>query len=144
MSGAPTKPWFSVIGCILLASCAAYHNLPDDWDKEIPGVYEGANGSFREMLRFNTNGTYLHEVFKVDTRLVSEGGKWSVTRGRFEIHLTPEKDFTEFYDSAVGRFDENGRKFIDYYYYPLPDGRHFTNISADVDFRFQLARKERF
>ena len=59
-----------VIALFLGAGCSAYHSLPPDWGKDIPGVYEGSIPPFREVVTFYTNGTYFHEVYEARHRFV--------------------------------------------------------------------------
>ena len=122
-----------------LAGCSASHNLPANWDKDLPGTYEGTSGTFREKVEFKSDGTFRHEVLEADGSLCSESGKWSVSQGRFEVILD---HYNQFYDPMTGKFSETGREFGSYQFSPLPDGKTFYKISAEVDYKYTLTRKK--
>jgi hypothetical protein len=126
------------VGFLLWIGCSAYNTLPADWDKDIPGIYEGAFAPYKEVMQFNNDGTFGHEVFEGDKNIYSESGKWSVTSGQYIIHLSA---FTQFYDPMNRTFTTNASVFVSYQFSPLPDGKKFFKISADVEFHFCLVRK---
>jgi hypothetical protein len=39
-----------------LIGCSAYHSLPVDWSKQIPGRYEGIHGNLKEVMIFEVGG----------------------------------------------------------------------------------------
>lgn len=122
---------FSLIGC------GAYHSLPANWDRDLPGVYEGTASSFREWMEFLTNGTFRHQVFEADRLLIMETGKWSVVIGQFAVNLDR---FGQFYNPMSRTFSNTVADFASYEFWPLPDGKTFSKISADVNFEFVLSR----
>jgi hypothetical protein len=126
------------VGFLLWIGCSAYNTLPVDWDKDIPGLYEGAFAHYKEVVQFNNDGTFRHEVFEGGKNIYAESGKWSVTSGRYVIDLSA---FTQFYDPMSRTFTTNMSKFVSYVFQPLPDGKKFFKISTDVDFQFCLVRK---
>ena len=135
------KTYYSNISyliCLILVSCSAYNSLPNNWDKDIPGTYEGVFNSFKEIMEFNTDGDFRHEVLEGDKSILNEHGKWSVIHGKYIINLDR---FTQYYDPLTGTISTNCKHFIYYEYYPLPDGKKFYKISTDVDFRYCLTRK---
>ena len=126
-----------VVGC--LSGCGAYHNLPANWHKDLPGIYEGTSSTFREAVEFKPDGTFRHEVFDANRSLLSESGKWSTSPGQFVVELN---HFTQFYDPMTERFSRTGQEFGSYEFFPLPDGKTFTKISAHVEYKYTLKRKK--
>ncbi len=122
---------FSLIGC------GAYHSLPPNWDRDLPGTYDGTVAAFRERLEFLTNGTFRHQVFEADRVLIMETGKWNVVTGEFAVKLDP---FSQFYNPMSRTFSNTVSDFASYVFLPLPDGKTFSKISASVDFEFVLSR----
>lgn len=116
--------------------------MPPTWVKDIPGIYEGVLGSYREVVIFSTNGDYQHEVFRGQEQVTKEFGKWAATPGMYEIFLTPKSDFTQYYDPMKRAPSEKGASYGHYYYRPLSEGDTFTKISASVNYEFTLARKK--
>jgi hypothetical protein len=111
--------------------------LPANWQKDIPGVYAGDQSGFREVIEFKSDGTFNHQVFFGGGLIHSESGKWRVPSGEKELVLEP---FTQFYHRMDRAFSTNGVKFAFSPFWPLPDGRSFSVISASVDDKFLLVR----
>ena len=130
-----------IIGLQVLVSCSVGNSLPKNWIKDIAGVYEGAFSSYREITEFNTNGTFRHQVFEGGKMIIAEAGKWSVFPGKYEIRLEPIGKFTQFYDPMTRKFDVVGKDFGSYVYWPLPDGKTFSKISASPEYEYCLVRK---
>ena len=127
-----------LLALLALIGCGAYHSLPANWDKDLPGIYEGRSSSFRETVEFKPDGTFHHKVILNDQGLVDEMGKWSTTAGRYVVDLDR---FTQFYDPVARKFSNAGKEFGSYEFFPLPDGKTFYKISANVDFDYVLTRK---
>lgn len=125
-------------GFLFWVGCSAYNTLPVDWDKDIPGIYEGAFAPYKEVVQFNNDGTFNHEVFEADKKIYGESGKWSVASGHYIINLS---SFTQFYDPVNHTFSTNTSSFVSYEFSPLPDGKKFFKISVQSDFGFCLVRK---
>jgi hypothetical protein len=125
---------------IFLVGCSAYHSLPTDWSKQIPGRYEGAHGSLKEVMSFEVGGKYAHQILDGTNTVVEETGSWNVPAGRYEIVLTPTGSFTEFYDPLNRTFSTQSNPAIGYTFRPLPDGKKFSKISASTKFEFCLVR----
>ncbi len=126
----------------LLTSCGVGNDMPSTWVKDIPGIYEGVFGQYREVLVFSTNGDYRHEVFRGQEELTKDFGKWVVTPGKYELFLTPNNYFSQHYDPMTKTFSEKGQNFLDAVYWPLSEGDTFTKISASVNYEFTLVRKK--
>ena len=122
-----------------LVGCGAYHSLPPNWDRDLPGTYDGTVSAFRERLEFQTTGTFQHQVFEADRLLIMETGKWNVITGKFAVKLD---GFSQFYDPLTRSFSNTASIFLSYEFLPLPDGKTFSKISADVNFEFVLSRTE--
>jgi hypothetical protein len=123
-----------------LIGCSAYHSLPVDWSKQIPGRYEGTHGNLKEVMIFEVGGAYTHQVLDGTNTVIAEGGSWSVPPGNYTIVLTPTESFTQFYDPLKRTFSLQGNPFMGYTYGPLPDGKVFSKISASTEFEFCLVR----
>jgi hypothetical protein len=126
----------------MIAGCSAYHSLPSDWAKDIPGTYESTSGSYRESIVFKRDGTFVHKFLENDGEIVSESGNWNTSTGRFKIELKPDKYFTQFYDPLSKSIVSKGNSFGSYVYFPLPDGKTFFKISPSPNFEYCLTRKQ--
>jgi hypothetical protein len=126
---------------LILAGCSAYHSLPSDWAKDIPGTYQCTSGSYRESVVFTSDGIFLHKFFEKDKEILSESGKWNTPTSSFEIELNPTNHFTQFYDPMSKRISSTGSSFGSYIYFPLPDGKTFFKISPSPNFEYCLLRE---
>lgn len=126
-----------VTGLQMFTGCSP--SLPSDWQKDIPGIYEGIHSGFREIIEFKPDGTFRHEVWKEDRSIHAESGKWSVVSNQAKFVLQP---FTEFYHPIKKTFSLKGDTAALYYYWPVPDGRSFAMISADTEYEYRLGRKD--
>jgi len=136
--------WIALIAVQAWIGCSAYNSLPPNWGKDIPGLYQEKISGHRETLQLNVDGTFRHELFSGENRIASELGKWIVPPGKYRIELVPAGEFTEFYDPMTQSFSTNGRPFGSYVYWPVPDGKTFSKISASVNFEYTLLRKEAY
>ena len=128
----------SFLAWLALVGCGAYHSLPANWGKDLPGVYQGTSLAFHEIVEFKSNGTFKHKVTLNHRSLVDETGKWSTSSGRYVVNLDR---FTQFYDPLARKFSEAGKEFGSYEFRPLPAGKTFNQISTSVDFDYVLTRK---
>ncbi len=126
----------------LLTSCGVGNDMPPTWVKDIPGIYEGVFGQYREVLVFSTNGDYRHEFFRGKEQITLEYGKWSAVSNIYEISIIPKTSFTQHYDPMRKTFSEKGSTFSGYDYSPLSEGETFSKISASVNYEFTLVRKK--
>jgi hypothetical protein len=123
-----------------LIGCSAYHSLPVDWSKQIPGRYEGIHGNLKEVMIFEVGGAYTHQILDGTNTVIAEGGSWNVPAGEYKIMLTPTGSFTEFYDPLNRTFSTQDNRTASYTYWPLPDGKKFSKISASPGYEFCLVR----
>jgi hypothetical protein len=130
--------YFVSLICLLLSGC--YQTLPPNWSKDLPGLYEGKQSGFREVIDFKPDGTFYHEVFLNESSLAVESGTWAIPQNQFLVELKP---FKQFYDPINNAFSTTNGNFGFYEFRPLPDGKTFSNISASVDFKYVLVRKHR-
>lgn len=133
---------FIAVGIPFMFGCWGHNSLPKDWVKDVPGVYEGTSSSYTELVDFGADGRFSHELFQSGNKILTETGTWSISPGRYEIQITPAKTFTQFYDPVTRKFSTTGKEFGSYVYWPLPDGKTFSKISASVEFEYCLTRKK--
>jgi hypothetical protein len=61
-------------GIIFCGGCGGGNILPDDWDKQIPGTYIGFWNPYKEVVVFQTNGTFIHTVYDRSVQIYIETG----------------------------------------------------------------------
>ena len=128
----------TIITALALICCGCTPALPETWQNHIPGRYKGARDAFFEVIEFEVNGTFRHQVFQNDKSIHVESGKWSVRSGERRIILEP---FTQFYDPATQAFSTKGKPFTSYSYSPVPDGKSFYMITVGLEYGHHLARE---
>lgn len=124
-----------------LTGCGWWHSLPADWDKDIPGIYQGSYSNFVEIISFETNGYYHHTISQAGKTIVDEQGKWLVEPDSFSIELKPDGQFSLLYDPVKQGFSTNISSYQNMSFFPLPDGKTFFKISYCVDYRYCLIRQ---
>lgn len=120
-----------VVGC--------YQTLPTNWEKDIPGLYEGSQAEFREVMEFKQGGICRHEVYVGGRSILNETSRWSALPNRFVIYVD---NFTEFYDPAIRKFGDKGKALVGYEFRPLSEGGTFDKLAAGIEFQFCLTRKK--
>ena len=135
--------WLLLAASCLLTGCGGYCSLPENWYRDLPGLYEGVSDSFRETVEFKPDGTFNHEVFESGHQLLAESGKWNIPPRTCEVSLD---HFTEYYNRQYRKFSRESSDYRSYYFHPLEtspryNGKSFNIISADREYRFTLKRK---
>lgn len=94
-----------------------------------------------ETVRFETSGRYTHVLQDKESIVYSGEGRWTVAPGVFKIELQPsDGQFLLFYDENTQLLDKQGRKYARMFFYPLPDGESFSEVSCFVSYSWTLVR----
>jgi hypothetical protein len=123
----------------IVSLCGCFDRVSDkQWEKTVPGLYEGSQSNFREVLDLQPNGNFGHEAF-IDQKLVHrETGHWSydVTSGMVSV-----KPFTSFYDREKRRIMTNGTPVAADMFSVLRYGKSASRITQSIDTDYSLSKK---
>lgn len=100
---------------------------------------------YKEVMEFETNGTYRHLGYTNNIKLFDEAGKWTASSSSYEIEIQPDSIFTQFYDPMTHNFSFPGKPFISYVYFPnwpLTNLTAFSLISASPNYEYCLKRQK--
>lgn len=122
-------------GVLVFLGCSEDHR-PADYEKALPGVYEGSQPGFREVLVLNTNHGFAHEVFVGGRSILVESGKWSYD-GNGAIRVEP---FTSFFDERTRKVTQLGTNVTASFLYIVSYRGTVDTLSPSVDFEWTLGR----
>ena len=110
------KPFFVrtlilfLVPCSFYTLCGCFDNVSDNqWQATVPGLYEGTNSAFKEVLEIGSNKMYHYSLFLKERLIKSQTGSWiyDVTSGMIEL-----QPFTSFYDRKSNTFTTNGFSWV--------------------------------
>jgi hypothetical protein len=128
------------IASVVFPGCGGGDALPQTWTKDIPGLYQAGNQGFTETIQFRSDGSYEHTFGERDKPVGRELGKWSPVPGKYRILLMPDGDYSEFYDIETKTLRSVPRKFRAYDFWPLGDGKSFSEITPVPDDSYRFKR----
>src|SRR5256885_8775363 len=115
---------------LLCAGCSQTGSTPQ-WQKSIPGLYQGDQAGFRELIDLRPDGMFRHEVFIEEKSVLAESGKWSYEAASGAILVEP---FTSFFDERARTTTRKGKERTEDVLLPLREGSIVKRISPSVDF----------
>lgn len=121
----------SLCGCFLAVS-------DKEWERTVPGVYEGSLQNFREVLDLNQDGSFRHEFFTGQQLVHSGTGKWSYDVKSGMIRVAP---FTSYYERETRSSTTNGVTKAADVFAVLRYGKSASRITQSTDVDYSLRKK---
>jgi hypothetical protein len=124
---------------VLVLTSGCFSGVSDkEWEKTVPGIYEGKEADLHETLVLERSGGFDHRVMVGTNVVLVEKGMWRYEVSNGILSLEP---FTSFYDDVTTKLRTNGIRRDVGSLGVLRYGKAASKISFSPDTHYCLNKK---